>query len=100
MENLRNPADFLHAAAELFESRNEDYGNTWVMTGEVMKALFPDGINLQTEHDFSKFNTIQLMALKLMRICAHFDSGHIDSLKDLQVYTAMLESKYEFGDGN
>ncbi len=98
MADFRNPAEILREAAELFETRNPEYGNTWVMTGDVMKALFPDGINLQTAHDFSKFNTLQLMVLKLMRICAHFhdDNGHPDSIADLQVYTAMLGSKFEF----
>ena len=94
MGTVGDPATILRDAADLFESRDEDYGDTWLNTGEVLKGLFPDGLQLITKEDFSRYNTLQNLISKLKRYCHNFEKGgHLDSVRDLEVYAAMLEAK-------
>lgn len=91
---MKDPADLLRQNAILFDSRDDEYGSLWQEAGEVLVDLFPEGITLRSTEDFSKFNTIQNIVTKLRRYCHNFDKGgHIDSARDLQVYSAMLEAK-------
>lgn len=90
----RTPAHLLRRAAELFEERNPVYGDSYTRVGKLLAVLFPDGIQLTTEEDFSRYHTFQLCLMKLVRYGNQLQlGGHLDSARDLQVYAAILESK-------
>ena len=82
----------LVAAAETYRKRNVLYGNAYHNHGEVMRALFPDGISLITAHDQARYGVLTMVVGKLVRYCANFSAGgHSDSIHDLGVYAFMLE---------
>lgn len=83
-------ADVLAAAAATFRERNAVYGSNYRMVGPMMAVLFPDGVpsELVTHHSFHLF---ELMLVKLSRF-AISGLSHQDSVRDLAVYAAMIES--------
>ncbi len=87
------PDKILLSAAETFAERNKEYRNNWRMVGPVMQALFPDGLDLVTERGHERFHILMLIIVKLTRYCVNFgNGGHKDSIHDIAVYAAMLES--------
>ena len=89
--NIPNVAEKLRFAAKTHEARTELYGNTWTSTGEIFKALFPNGINVHTADDMNRLNHLTLIIGKIGRYCARFDQGgHEDSLHDISVLAQML----------
>lgn len=80
----------LEEMARTYKQRNEMYGENFVTMGPVMKALFPNGIELKTQQDFIVFHLLDWLVGKLTRFV---NSGlvHIDSIHDLAVYAAMIE---------
>jgi hypothetical protein len=84
--------------AATFRQRNKMYGDNWKVVGVVMKALFPNGMKLETENDFVKLHLIDWMVGKLTRL-AHSKLTHVDSVHDLAVYAAMLEAIIRSEDG-
>lgn len=81
----------LRCNANLFESRNAEYGTSYKQIGHVLKSYFPDGLNLKTEEDFLRFAQFHMIAGKLGRYATNFNKGgHQDSLDDISVYSAML----------
>ena len=79
------------AAEETFRERNAIYKDNWVVCGEVMKALFPVGVSLVTQKQQEIFSILTQIVGKLTRFAA---SGctHQDSIHDLMVYAAIVES--------
>ena len=81
----------LRELAKLFEDRHQLYGDNYMMFGDVMAALFPTGIEADTEHDWNRLGLLTEMVYKFTRYVAMFHrGGHPDSLDDLAVYTVML----------
>lgn len=77
--------------AKLFKKKNKEYGSSYKYFGKIMLALFPDGVKLSSEKDFTRFALINVIIGKIDRYSKNFDkSGHSDSLIDLSVYSAML----------
>ncbi len=86
-----SPADYLRRAADVFEKKNSEYGNSFIDFGKIMMAFFPKGIELKTEEDFTRFAIINIKLAKMDRYCRNFTSGgHSDSLIDDSVYSQML----------
>ncbi len=87
----------LKEAADIFEERNELYGDNYKRHGLVMQAMFPSGIYINGVHDYNRFALLNNMTSKLTRYAHQFeDGGHDDSLTDLSVYAQMLkELDYE-----
>ena len=85
------PSDLLKSAANLFEQKNTEYGNSYKYFGKIMMSLFPDGLKLETEKDFTRFSVLNITLSKIDRYCKNFTKGgHKDSLDDIMVYCAML----------
>ncbi len=84
-------ADFLAQGAATFRERNAVYQDNWIIYGAVMAALFPDGIELRTPEENAKFSIMSQMVSKITRFSS---SGmtHRDSVHDLSVYCAIMES--------
>lgn len=89
---MRTAAELLAAKAALYAERNKLYGDNYKRHGLVMAALFPNGVTLHTVEDHNRFGLITQIISKLTRYTNQFtQGGHEDSLRDLQVYGAMLE---------
>lgn len=86
-----NAAEILQNMANTFKERNLIYGDNYKTVGNVMIALFPDGVNLKTKDDFNLWHLLELMIVKLTRF-ANSELKHKDSIHDAAVYAAMVES--------
>ena len=84
-------ADNLQVAADTFRERNKVYGNAYKTVGNVMAALYPNGVKLSTADDFTRWHLFELAIVKVTRF-ANSGLTHTDSAHDLAVYAAMLES--------
>lgn len=83
----------LEDAKKTFLARNMVYKNNWETTGEVLRAMFPDGLTLETSDDFARFSLLIQQIGKLTRYCSNFKmGGHADSSKDLAVYSLILHT--------
>ncbi|MCX7124097.1 MAG: hypothetical protein NTV32_10645 [Gammaproteobacteria bacterium] len=87
------PNEILDEAAKTFADRDKQYGNNYLVIGEALAALLPNGIALKTPEDFNRFH-LWLMALaKLSRYGKNLASGgQQDSIRDACVYSAILEA--------
>ena len=88
---LVTAADILQEMADTFRERNKIYGNNFRRVGPVMQALHPDGVTLASAADHELFHLWSLLIVKASRFAV---SGlkHQDSLHDLCVYGAIIES--------
>jgi hypothetical protein len=77
-------------AAATFRERNAVYKDNAVNVGNVMKALFPNGVRLNSAEDHHIYHLFELIIVKLTRF-ANSDLHHIDSIHDVAVYAAMIE---------
>lgn len=77
--------------SDTFRERNKVYGDNYKRVGDVMAALFPNGVVLRTPEDFNRWHLFELKIVKLTRFAV---SGltHKDSIHDDAVYAAMVES--------
>lgn len=84
--------EILREAATTYEERNKVYGDNYMRVGNVMAAIFPDGVMLKTPDDHNRFHIFMLGIVKLTRYAVNWDGGgHQDSIHDNTVYSAMLE---------
>jgi hypothetical protein len=86
----RTAADVLADAAKTFAERNAVYKDNAVNVGNVMQALFPNGVQLKTEADHHLYHLFELIIVKLTRF-ANSNLTHVDSIHDSMVYAAMVE---------
>lgn len=85
------PPDILSAMAETYRERNAIYGDNWRNVGNVMMALCPEGVEMRTAEGFNTWHLFELIVVKLTRF-ANSDLTHEDSIHDVAVYAAMIES--------
>lgn len=87
----RTAADILEAAGATFRERNAVYKDNAEVVGNVMKALFPEGVRITSAADHKMYHLFELVIVKLTRFT---QSGltHTDSIHDLAVYAAMCEN--------
>jgi hypothetical protein len=85
-------SDELIRAAKTFEDKSEEYGfEAYKRHGDIMKALFPNGLGVNSIKDFNRFSTINAMVGKMNRIASNFHTGgHADSCHDLAIFAVML----------
>jgi hypothetical protein len=88
---MKNAADILAEMAETYRERNKVYGDNYKRVGDVMMALFPNGVTIGTKEQFNVWHLFELMIVKLTRF-ANSGLSHEDSIHDLAVYAAMVES--------
>lgn len=81
----------LDEMADTFRQRNLVYGDNYKNVGNVMVALFPNGIELKTAEDFNRWHLFELAIVKATRF-ANSGLTHKDSIHDMGVYCAMTES--------
>lgn len=90
--------DLLIAMADTYRERNAVYGDNWRNVGNVMMALYPDGIKLSTAEQFNMWHLFELIVVKLTRF-ANSKLSHADSIHDIAVYAAMLEAAIKEKEG-
>ena len=100
-ENLKNrhPIECLEEALRTFKERNKQYGDNYLTHGQVMTALFPKGVKLETVEDWNRFGIVNMVVAKLTRYAQAWpqvNKSTIDSVHDLGVYAFMLESLDSF----
>lgn len=83
--------DVLADMAITYAERGNVYKDNFRVVGPVMTALHPDGVKLLTEKDHELFHLYSLIIVKLTRF-ATSELTHQDSIHDLAVYAAMIES--------
>jgi hypothetical protein len=89
-------SQILEGAARTYEERGALYGDNYKLFGKIMMAMFPDGLVLNSEDDFNRFNMFTQCSGKLTRYAQMFSrGGHLDSAHDEIVYAAMLQELTE-----
>jgi len=88
----RAPASILEQGATTFNERNALYADNYLLFGGVMAALLPNGVQINSAENWNKFGLLIQCVSKLTRFCNSPDMTHRDSVHDLMVYAAMLES--------
>jgi hypothetical protein len=83
--------DLLADAAETYRTRRAVYGPSERKSGDVLQALFPDGLTLTTADEWTRFGIFIQIVSKLCRYTHDFSKGHVDSIHDAGVYAFMLE---------
>jgi hypothetical protein len=89
---MATPVENMEAAAETFRERNKAYGDNYLRFGNVMHALFPNGVLLDTPEKWNRFCIFITIIAKASRYANDDDHPHLDSIHDLGVYAFMLES--------
>jgi hypothetical protein len=88
--DVQTVPEIMRSMAQTFEERNKVYGASYLKYGNVMTALYPDGLTLKAIDDFNRFGVLSMIVSKLTRYTAN-ETGHKDSAHDMAVYAAMLE---------
>lgn len=88
---ILTPPQRLRHSAEVQESRNEEYADSYKTFGPLLKACFPDGIHIDEVEDMNRLGCLIMALSKVHRYTGAFMSGgHADSLVDLPNYASML----------
>ena len=88
----------LKASAATYESKNDEYGDAYKRHGQIMEILFPNGVVLDNSLDYNRYSIFNMIVGKAVRYSGNFETGgHQDSMRDIQVYSAMLN---ELDSGN
>lgn len=90
--NNNRPSEILKEMSELFEKKNAQYKSNWRQTAPFIKALFPEGIKLESESDINRFQFVLMIGTKLLRYSNNWKTPHKDSIQDLIVYAALLDA--------
>lgn len=91
------PAGILAAGAETFIKKSSEYGNSVRQYGDVMTALFPEGVTLDTPQAWTHMGVFQQVVHKVCRAANTMVAGQpsVDSAHDMMVYSAILQDLYE-----
>ena len=82
--------ELLREKIETFEEKGKEYGHSYTDYGAVAKALFKNTKHPTTEKEWNEFGIFNMMIHKMMRL-ANGSFTSLDSVRDIQVYAAMLE---------
>jgi hypothetical protein len=89
---MQTVPDLLRKAAGIYEERNKLYGDNYKRFGEIMRCLFPNGLELKSAEDFNRIGIFVQVVSKVTRYGENFvRGGHPDSLDDASVYAMMLQ---------
>ena len=72
-----------------FRERAKVYKSNYLMIGEVMAVMFPDGVTLKTAEDHNKWHLFLMTMIKATRL-ANTGLNHEDSGLDMSVYASMF----------
>lgn len=86
---MKTVSERLTKLGNLYKERNKLYKDNYKRFGDVLIAMFPDGIHLTTAEEMNRFALFLQLVHKLTRY-ARSIKPHADSLDDLTVYAQML----------
>lgn len=90
---MKKPHEILREGAKTFEERQEIYGDSWLIAGETLHSLFPDGLTIKGPEEWNRLAIFMHQINKVRRQASQFkEGGHIDSSHDLMVYASMMEA--------
>ena len=89
---MGSPSDKLKRAGAIYDERQALYGANYNRIGKALSAFFPDGVELASAKDFSRYHVFTLLVAKLGRYANNWSKGHPDSIEDLITYAAILAS--------
>lgn len=72
-----------------FKERGKVYKANYLMIGEALSVMFPDGITLKTADDHNKWHLFLMTMIKATRL-ANTNLTHEDSGLDMAVYASMF----------
>jgi hypothetical protein len=88
-----DPARWLREGEKVFRRADGKYKDAYLVAGDVMAALFPEGVTLEGAEDFQRFGVLTQIVGKVTRYAMTLeDGGHADSAFDLSVYGSMLRA--------
>lgn len=87
---IKTVPERMRDAADLFEERNAAYGNNYRLFGAVMRAMYPNGLTVTTDEEWTRLMLQVHRVTKETRYACNFSrGGHADSMADLSVYAQM-----------
>ena len=88
---MKTATQFLTDALETYKQRNAVYSNNYELVGTVMHGLFPEGLLIETPHDWERLHIFLLQVVKMTRYARNWEKGgHAESMDDISVYAAIL----------
>lgn len=91
---MKTIPELLKEKITLFEQKGKEYGNTYQMFGHVWNAIFPNGVKIKGIKQANVMEIYHMLMHKLLRMASKIETPSeisIDSVKDMQVYAAILE---------
>ena len=92
MQSKKSPDECMAQALETLKEKRKQYGDSYLKYGQVMMALFPNGIKTYDAEDFNRLGLLNMIVHKLVRYANQWENKHQDSIHDLGVYAFMLEA--------
>ena len=84
------PADkVMEQMLNTFRERGKVYKANYLMIGEILSVMFPEGITLKTADDHNKWHLFLMTMIKATRL-ANTGLNHEDSALDMSVYASMF----------
>ena len=84
--------ELLRAAAATYEERNAVYKDNYKRIGAIFCEMFPEGLSVNTPEEWNRLFLLVQSVSKVTRYASQFSfGGHLDSVHDAIVYSAMLE---------
>jgi hypothetical protein len=84
---------FLKRMADTYQERRDSYGPSEQRFADIMLAMFPNGLHLQTRSDWVRYGLFHQIISKISRYVKDFATPHVDSIHDIGPYSAMLEAE-------
>lgn len=95
--DIEEVPEILEANAELFKSKNEDYGNSRQISGEISDILIDGSLELESQNQHIIYGLQTRLLDKMIRafhlqwnISNENHESLVDTYKDLSNYAAML----------
>lgn len=86
------PHEYLEDCAQTYHEKHKIYGDNFLIIGQAMAAIFPEGLTVKTANDWNRLHLMLLNMVKVTRYANNYNKGgHEDSLRDSIVYNAMLQ---------
>lgn len=98
----KEPQDILEEQKKIFEEKNDDYSDTWIVSGIALSALHDGPVTLESDVDHIVNGNVHRLLDKILRgynaaVIAdemNFEAS-VDSFRDATTYSAMITSILE-----
>jgi hypothetical protein len=77
---------------QTFVAKNEDYGDSYILTGKTVDLWFPDGVVLDTPLKKTYFGLLTRMLDKLIRTSNIVLRGTVEKVQDERAYQTIADN--------